>query len=139
MAYDRIALSNASPTSASWGHEDRGVAFRIPHSSPRNRRIANRLPGGDANPYLVVAATLGLGLFGIGQGRVPEAESAGAALPRSLPAACDALERSTVMRDLLGDPLVELFAAVKRHESLERNACADPRHEWDLVHLLELA
>jgi glutamine synthetase len=139
MAYDRIALSNASPTSASWGHEDRGVAFRIPQSSARNRRVENRLPGGDANPYLVVAATLGLGLAGIEEGLAPQGEHAGATLPRSLAAACDALERSTLLRELFGDPLVELFAAVKRHESQERNACKDPRHEWDLVHLLELA
>jgi glutamine synthetase len=139
MAYDRIALSNASPSSASWGREDRGVAFRIPHSSAGNRRIENRLPGGDANPYLVVAATLGLGLAGIEQGLQPEAEHAGAMLPRSLPAACDALERSDALRALFGDPLVELFVAIKRHESAERNACPDPRHAWDLVHLLELA
>ena len=43
------------------------------------------------------------------------------------------------MRELFGDPLVDLFVALKRHESAERNACADPRHHWDLVHLIELA
>jgi len=139
MAFDRIALSDACPSSASWGHDDRGVAFRIPAASARNRRIENRLPGGDANPYLTVAATLGLGLIGIEQGLSPASESAGVALPRSLPAACDALERSDAMRELLGDPLVELFVALKRHESAERNACADPRQQWDLVHLVEQA
>jgi glutamine synthetase len=43
------------------------------------------------------------------------------------------------MRELFGDPLVDLFVALKRHESAERNAAADPRHHWDLVHLVELA
>ena len=42
------------------------------------------------------------------------------------------------MRELFGDPLVDLFVAMKRHESAERNAMADPRQHWDLVHLLEL-
>jgi glutamine synthetase len=139
MAFDRIALSDACPSSASWGYDDRAVAFRIPQSSPQNRRIENRLPGGDANPYLTVAATLGLGLAGIEQGLRPAAESAGVALPRSLPQACDALERSALMRELFGDPLVDLFVALKRHESAERNGAADPRHHWDLVHLVELA
>ena len=139
MAFDRIRLSNASPSSASWGHDDRGVAFRIPQSSAQNRRIENRLPGGDANPYLIVAATLGMGLAGIEQGLAPAGESAGVALPRTLPEACDALEASALMRELFGDPLVDLFAALKRHESAERNAAADPRHHWDLVHLVELA
>jgi glutamine synthetase len=139
MAFDRIALSDACPSSASWGHDDRAVAFRIPQASAQNRRIENRLPGGDANPYLTVAATLGMGLAGIEQGLKPAAESAGVALPRSLPEACDALERSALMRELFGDPLVDLFVALKRHESAERNAAADPRHHWDLVHLVELA
>ena len=139
MAFDRIRLSNASPSSASWGHDDRAVAFRIPQASAQNRRIENRLPGGDANPYLIVAATLGLGLAGIEQGLAPVGESAGVALPRTLPEACDALEASTLMRELFGDPLVDLFVALKRHESAERHAAADPRHHWDLVHLIELA
>ncbi|HEY9023399.1 MAG TPA: glutamine synthetase family protein [Burkholderiaceae bacterium] len=139
MAFDRIRLSNASPSSASWGHDDRAVAFRIPEASAQNRRIENRLPGGDANPYLIVAATLGMGLAGIEQGLQPAGESAGVALPRTLPQACDALEASALMRELFGDPLVDLFVALKRHESAERNACADPRHHWDLVHLVELA
>ena len=139
MAFDRIRLSNASPSSASWGHDDRAVAFRIPQASAQNRRIENRLPGGDANPYLTVAATLGMGLAGIEQGLQPAGESAGVALPRTLPQACDALEASALMRELFGDPLVDLFVALKRHESAERNAAADPRHHWDLVHLVELA
>ena len=139
MAFDRIRLSNASPSSASWGHDDRAVAFRIPQASAQNRRIENRLPGGDANPYLIVAATLGMGLAGIEQRLAPFAESAGVALPRTLPEACDALEASALMRELFGDPLVDLFAALKRHESAERHAAADPRHHWDLVHLVELA
>jgi glutamine synthetase len=139
MAYDRIRLSNASPSSASWGHDDRAVAFRIPLASAQNRRIENRLPGGDANPYLIVAATLGLGLAGIEQGLAPAGESAGVELPRTLAQACDALESSALMRELFGDPLVDLFVALKRHESAERRAAADPRHHWDLVHLVELA
>ncbi len=139
MAFDRIRLSNASPSSASWAYDDRGAAFRIPQSSAQNRRIENRLPGGDANPYLIVAATIGMGLAGIEQ-RLERAElAAGVALPRSLPDACTALERSALMRELFGDPLVDLFVALKRHESDERNAAADPRHHWDLVHLVELA
>jgi glutamine synthetase len=139
MAFDRIRLSNASPSSASWGREDRAVAFRVPQAGAQNRRVENRLPGGDANPYLIVAATLGLGLAGIEQRLAPLAESAGVALPRTLAQACDALDASALMRELFGDPLVDLFVALKRHESAERHAAVDPRHHWDLVHLLELA
>ncbi|MET0382948.1 MAG: glutamine synthetase family protein [Burkholderiaceae bacterium] len=139
MSFDRIRLSNASPSSASWGRDDRAVAFRLPQASAQNRRVENRLPGGDANPYLTVAATLGMGLAGIEQPLAAVDPAACAPLPRTLADACDALDRSALMRTLFGDPLVDLFLALKRHESAERNAAADPRHQWDLRHLVELA
>lgn len=141
MSYDRIALSDASPSHACWGHEDRACAFRIPGSGASSRRVENRLPGGDANPYLTVAATLGLGLLGLEQRGSGPVDGRGdaLALPRTLPAALDALGASTALRQLLGDPLVDLYVALKRHEHAQRSALADPRQHWDLVHLVELA
>jgi glutamine synthetase len=140
MAYDRIALSDASPSHASWGAEDRSLAFRIPSSGPSARRVENRLPGGDANPYLTVAATLGLGLAGLRAACAPHPGADEAhALPRTLPDALDALQASATLRELFGAPLVDAYVAIKRHEHAERSALADPRQQWDLVHLIELA
>ena len=140
MAFDRIALSNASPSHASWGHEARSLAFRIPASSASSRRVENRLPGGDASPYLILAATLGLGMFGLQAGEAPLSGSgAGLALPTSLPEALDMLQASAALIGLIGRPLIDTFAAIKRHEHAERAALADPRADWDLTHLLELA
>ena len=136
-SFDRLSHGDASPTTADWGGDDRGVAFRIPPSSPANRRVENRLPGGDASPYLTVAATLGLGLLGMERAAAPLAEAP--ALPHSLGAALDALDASRLLRDLLGDALVDLYVALKRHESAGRNTIADPRHGWDFVHLTEQA
>ncbi|MEY2872919.1 MAG: hypothetical protein RLZZ373_290 [Pseudomonadota bacterium] len=135
--FDRMNRSDASPTTADWGGDDRGVAFRIPPSSPANRRVENRLPGGDANPYLTLAATLGLGLFGLERAAEPLAVAP--ALPRSLGEALDTLDTGVSLRSLLGDPLVDLYVALKRHERTERQAHADPRHGWDFVHLTEQA
>ncbi len=140
MAYDRIRLSDASPSHASWGSEDRALAFRIPAGGPAARRVENRLPGGDANPYLVLAATLGLGLQGLAAGRAPDEGTSDAhALPASLPDALRALHASRVLREVLGDALVEVYTAIKAHEHAERAALADPRTAWDLRHLIELA
>lgn len=140
MAYDRITRSDASPSHASWGGEDRSLAFRIPNSGPAARRIENRLPGGDANPYLTVAITLGLGLAGLQAARAPlPGCDERHALARSLPEALAALDASSTLRNLLGDPLVDLYLAIKRHEQAERAALADPRQRWDLRHLIELA
>lgn len=137
ISYDRIVHSDASPSHASWGMDDRRVAFRVPASSPANRRIENRLPGADANPYLVVAVTLGLGLAGMQ--RSWAAKRTAEALPRTLAHALDSLESDRTVRRLLGDALVDLFCAVKRGESALRNGRSEPRKEWDLVHLPEQA
>ncbi|WP_374675461.1 glutamine synthetase family protein [Ideonella sp.] len=140
MSYDRITLSDASPSHASWAEELRSVAFRIPGCGPAARRVENRLPGGDANPYLTVAATLGMGLAGLAAAQPPHAgDDEAHRLPRRLADALDALDASAPLRELLGAPLVDAYLGIKRHETAERNACTDPRHQWDLVHLVELA
>ncbi len=137
ISYDRIARSDASPSRASWGMDDRTVAFRIPASSPNNRRVENRLPGADASPYLIVAATLGLGLAGIEQ-RWEVREDA-VELPRSLERALTCLQADQTLREVLGEVLIDLFCAVKRGESALRNARPEPRQNWDLVYLPEQA
>jgi len=137
ISYDRIVRADASPSRANWGFDDRTVAFRVPASSPHNRRVENRLPGADASPYLVVAATLGLGLAGIEQRWAAQADAA--ELPRTLGQALDSLQADPTLRCVLGDVLVDLFCAVKRGESALRNGCQEPRREWDLVYLPEQA
>jgi glutamine synthetase len=136
-SYDRIRRSDSSPSRANWGMDDRMVAFRIPRSSPANRRVENRLPGGDSSPYLVVATTLGLGLAGIEGAWTPLDDAP--TLPASLGEALDRLDGDATLRRILGDPLVDLFLAVKRCESRDRNACAAPREDWDLPFLTEQA
>ncbi|MBQ0942058.1 glutamine synthetase [Ideonella sp. 4Y16] len=136
MSYDRIRLSDAAPSHASWGEDSRSLAFRIPASSPAARRVENRLPGGDANPYLILASMIGLGLDGLQAARLP---GEGQALPTSLSAALDALQSSSPLRAQLGAPLVDAYVGIKRHESAERQRHADPRQQWDLWHLVELA
>lgn len=136
-SFERLCRADASPVDARWGEDDRSVAFRLPPASPANRRIEHRLPGGDASPYLTLAVLLGSGLLGLGQA-LPRRDDA-PALPRSLDDALDLLQASRALRGLLGEPLVELFVALKRHELGERAAQADPRRDWDLRHLVEQA
>jgi len=140
MSYDRVVLSDAAPSHASWGPEDRSLAFRIPSAGPSARRVENRLPGGDANPYLSVALTLGLGLAGLSAGQAPQAGTADAhALPTALPDALRHLDEDPVVRALLGHPLVDAYIGIKHHEHAERQGAADPRQQGDLGPLIELA
>jgi glutamine synthetase len=141
MSFDRIVMRDSSPTHADWGHDDRHAAFRIPAAgSSAAVRLENRLPGGDASPYLAVGATLAFGLDGL-RNQLPakDGKDPSLVLPRCLPDALDTLERSPAARALLGDAMVDLFVALKRNEHEERNARPDPRQDWDMQHLIELA
>lgn len=136
MSFERIRRANASPSHASWGHDGRALAFRIPASSATNRRVELRLPGGDANPYLTLTAALALGWHGLQQRLAP---GPGDALPHTQTEALDALARSAVLRLALGERLCELYLAIKHHERAERKTLTDPRRDWDLRYLIELA
>ncbi|WP_374357789.1 glutamine synthetase family protein [Chitinimonas sp.] len=124
-SYRRFAKHMAAPVNLSWGYDNRSVGIRIPRSGPAARRVENRIPGCDANPYLVLAATLAAGLYGIEQqlepsaeavGTVFEQEDSGPALPRTLEGALDTMLASKIARQLFGDEFVEAFVAVKEVE-----------------------
>ena len=64
-AYQLLCHPYTSPNNACWSHDNRAAGLRIPASAPVARRVDNRLPGADANPYLAIAASLAAGLYGI--------------------------------------------------------------------------
>jgi glutamine synthetase len=118
-AFKRYDPSGFAPYAAAWGLDNRMTAIRVPHGVPR---VENRIASADANPYLVMAATLAAGLDGLDRELDPgdpyEGNPAGdaPAFPQSLPEALAALEGDDVMRDYLGDELVRAYAATKREE-----------------------
>jgi glutamine synthetase len=64
-SYRRLCPGGLAPTTVGWGYENRTAALRIPAGPHQARRIEHRVAGGDANPYLVLAAILGGALDGI--------------------------------------------------------------------------
>jgi glutamine synthetase len=63
-SYKRFTPGSFAPTAIAWGHDNRTCALRVVgHGAAL--RVENRLPGGDVNPYLAVAAMLAGGLHGI--------------------------------------------------------------------------
>lgn len=75
-SYQRLCNPYASPNNACWSYDNRAAGLRIPDSEPTARRVENRLPGADANPYLAIAASLAAGLHGLLQ-RVERAAPGG--------------------------------------------------------------
>ena len=68
-----------APINVEWGLDNRTAGLRVPVSKPENRRIENRLPGADGNPYLTITATLACGLLGIIEAIEPSEQIKGSA------------------------------------------------------------
>jgi len=134
-SYQRLCHPYASPNNACWSEDNRAAGLRIPASSPVARRVENRLPGADTNPYLAIAASLAAGLQGIerklqltpaiqGEFVVPEHLS----LPCTLHAALERLKRSTLARELFGSEFIEGYIASK---TLELSDFFDEITPWE--------
>ncbi|HIQ52738.1 MAG TPA: glutamine synthetase, partial [Pseudomonas pachastrellae] len=122
-SYQRFCHAYASPNNLCWSHDNRSAGLRIPASGPEARRVENRLPGADANPYLSVAASLAAGLYGIDNQCQPSAPAQGEfeapdelTLPGTLHDAILRLDRSELARELFGAEFVDGFLASKRME-----------------------
>lgn len=122
-SYQRLCHPYASPNNACWSHDNRAAGLRIPASAPVARRVENRLPGADANPYLAIAASLAAGLHGMEQRIAPSAPMQGEfdipeslVLPCTLHAALERLKRSDLARELFGDEFIEGYIATKTME-----------------------
>jgi glutamine synthetase len=66
-SYKRYADGSFAPTAVAWGLDNRTCALRIVGHG-HSLRLENRVPGGDVNPYLAVAALIAAGLYGIDRG-----------------------------------------------------------------------
>ena len=64
-SWRRLVLGSYAPVRPNWGLDNRSVAFRIPSSSNKNRRIEHRVSGVDANPYLVALTVLSAIRYGM--------------------------------------------------------------------------
>lgn len=109
-----------APVNIDWGIENRTVGLRVPHSSPANRRVENRLPGSDTNPYLALAGNLLAGYLGMVNDIKPRkpvqgrcADETEDELPFNLEAALFAMEESNDIREALGSQFVEGFIATR--------------------------
>ena len=110
--------------SFSWAFANRAVALRVSASDENTARIENRAPGGEANVYLAMAASLAGGLHGIASGLQAPEPSTGSfyeqpdleTIPMTLSQAIDRFEASEVAREYLGDEFVRFYAGTRRWE-----------------------
>lgn len=63
-SYKRYATGSFAPTALAWGMDNRTCALRV-LGRGESLRLENRIPGGDVNPYLAIAAMIAAGLAGV--------------------------------------------------------------------------
>jgi glutamine synthetase len=151
-SYKRYIEGTWTPLNTTWGMDNRSCAVRVINNGSRAIRIENRVPGADANFYLVFAAMLASGLYGIEQrlelpmridgdacnpaqlAQVLQAGQIGS-LARNLTVATDLFERSEVAREYLGRAFVEHFVVTRRWEVQEYEKAVT---NWERRRYLEL-
>jgi glutamine synthetase len=135
-SYKRFAAGSFAPTAVAWGTDNRTCALRVVgHGS--GLRVENRLPGGDVNPYLAVAAMMVGGLHGIREGLELPPVCEGNAyvgdyehVPRTLAEARDLLAGSAIARAAFGDDVVDHYVNAADVEIAAFNAAVT---DWERV------
>lgn len=135
-SYKRFQAGTFAPTKAVWSVDNRTTGFRVVGEG-KSIRTECRIGGADLNPYLAFAALVAAGLHGIETKLALPPAFAGDAyaaaelpdVPKTLRAAIDALDGSTVLRAALGDAVVEHYLHAARWEQLEQDRRVT---DWEL-------
>jgi glutamine synthetase len=136
-SFKRLVIGYEAPIYISWARNNRSVIVNLPpikHGKAESARIEFRAPDSACNPYLTFAVVLAAGLKGLEEGYelpretavnlyelTPEERMAEgiATLPQSLSEALDAMERSELVAEALGEHVFEWFIRNKRNEWME--------------------
>ena len=135
-SYKRFAAGSFAPTTIGWGLDNRTCAVRLVGHGP-SARMENRVPGGDVNPYLALAAMIAGGLHGIDQKLELEPELVGnaytsadhARVPQTLAQAREAFAGSAVARAAFGDAVVDHYTNMADVELAAYGAAVT---DWEL-------
>jgi glutamine synthetase len=136
-SYKRFQPDSFAPTALRWGTDNRTCALRVVGHTPAGLRLENRVPGGDVNPYLAIAAMTAGALYGIEHELTLEEPYAGNAyadadaprVPATLRDAAGLWRASPIARDAFGAEVVEHYANAARVELAAFDAAVT---DWEL-------
>ena len=122
-SYKRYVEGTFAPTRIAWSYDNRTVGFRVVGHAA-SLRVECRIPGGDANPYLVYAGLIASALDGIEARTDPGPLFTGNAyqadelprVPATLPEAIALFEGSQFARRAFGDEVAEHLLHFARAE-----------------------
>ena len=134
-SYKRYVDGSFAPTAIAWGLDNRTCALRVVGHG-ESLRVESRVPGGDVNPYLAVAALVAAGLHGIENELELEPAYVGNAylsdrprVPPTLRDAAAAFGESKVARAAFGDDVVAHYLNAARVEQAAFDAAVT---DWEL-------
>ena len=126
-SYKRFQAGTFAPTKIMWSEDNRTAGFRLCGEGTKGIRMECRIGGADLNPYLAFAALIAAGLAGIDEklelqkpfvgdayqaSRLPE-------IPKTLRDATETLAKSKMLKEALGEDVVEHYVHTARWEQFE--------------------
>jgi glutamine synthetase len=130
-SYKRLVPGYEAPVNIAWSEKNRSPLVRVPAKRGMSTRCEVRMPDPACNPYLALAVMLASGLDGINRNLdagAPVNKNIFAMsqrekrrlrigqLPGNLSEALDELEKDEVVKDALGEHILENFLRAKRQE-----------------------
>jgi len=144
-SYRRLIPGFWAPTEASVGIDNRTCAIRIVPGNSSQQRLEYRIGAADANPYIILAAAIASGLWGIENQCQPEVMVEGNAyeqdfpehlrLPTTLWDASQRLKASDMARNYFGDDFVNHYVATREWEEREYQRQIS---QWELDRYFEI-
>jgi glutamine synthetase len=135
-SYKRFVPGSFAPTAVAWGMDNRTCSLRVVGHG-ESLRVENRLPGGDVNPYLAVAALIAAGLYGIENQLEMEPMFEGNAyssdkphVPSTLRDASELFSKSSIARSAFGDEMVDHYVNAAKVELAAYDAAVT---DWERV------
>jgi glutamine synthetase len=144
-SYKRLGEETAAGLNKTWGIDNRTVGVRVLLESEGSCRLEHRVPGADANPYMVMSAMLAGGLHGLENKLEPPELIVGNAyklsdkeashVPRNLGDGIANFLSSQQARKYFGEKFVEYYAEYK---NLEWKEFCSTVTDWEIRKYLEM-
>jgi len=142
-SYKRLVEGAWAPTTLTWGIDNRTVALRVLSGSNKSCRLETRVIGSDVNPYLAMAASLASGLYGIKKKLKLQPQTKGngyrdhshGILPSTLHEATQAMKKSSIAKEILGESFTEHFVQTREWEWRQH---LKPVTDWEMKRYFEI-
>lgn len=143
-SYKRFSKGTFAPTKTVWSVDNRTAGFRLCGAGTKGVRVECRIGGSDLNPYLAQAVMLAAGIKGIEDKMDLPAPTTGdvyedakaADIPQTLRTATEALRNSAVLREALGDDVVDHYTRCAEWEQEEFDRVVT---DWEIARGFERA